>query len=268
MDNVRVLAKDLRFPEGPEFDGYNNLWCVEQEGEGLFCRAANGHTKRIHTGGRPNGLTCHLGYLWFCDSGQNSIRRVNIKTGEIETILGEIGGRPLNMPNDLLFDDAGNLLISCPGPYDDGQSGYVAVCSPNGPVQIIADGLFYPNGLAFFPNKQTLLIAETHRQRIWSGYWDKEGVSWETIRVWANVIDAPVDADIPGPDGMAVGSDGRLYVAVFGAGIVRVFSDEGQFVRDIHLPGQNPSNCAFDPTGKLGLVVTETERGQLLSISV
>ncbi|MBD2754784.1 SMP-30/gluconolactonase/LRE family protein [Spirosoma validum] len=268
MDDIRVLAKDLRFPEGPEFDAAGNLWCVEQEGESIFCRKADGSTKRIHTGGRPNGLTCHHGHLWFCDSGHNSIRRMNLRTERVETVFSDINGQPLSMPNDLLFDDDGNLLVTCPGSPDDSLAGYVAVFSAAGSVEIIADGLQYPNGLALLPDRRTLLIAETHQQRIWSGYWDTKGISWETIRVWTTVIENPDAGPIPGPDGMTVGPDGNLYVAVFGAGVVRVFSGEGQFVRDIHLPGQNPSNCTFDSSGNLGLVVTETERGELLSITI
>ena len=267
MDDIRILAKGLRFPEGPEFDAHGNLWCVEQEGEGLFCLQPNGNTKRIHTSGRPNGLTCHHGYLWFCDSGYNAIWRMSLKTETIETVISEVNGQPLNMPNDLLFDDAGNLLITCPGPPDDGQQGYVVVYSAAGSIEVIADGLLYPNGIALLPDRRTLLIAETHQQRIWSGYWDAEGLSWETIRVWTTVIDN-TSGSIPGPDGMAVGPDGNVYVAVFGAGIIRVFTGEGEFMRDIQLPGQNPSNCTFDRSGDLGLVVTETEKGELLSVLV
>ncbi|GAB4048640.1 SMP-30/gluconolactonase/LRE family protein [Spirosoma litoris] len=266
MDDIRVLAEGLRFPEGPAFDAHGNLWCVEQEGEGLFCRYKDGKTNRIQTGGRPNALVFNRGDLWFCDSGQNCIRRLHTDDDTIETVISHISGQPLNMPNDLLFDEQNNLIVTCPGPPDVGQQGYVVVYSADGLVEIIADGLLYPNGLAFHPDNQTLLIAETHQQRIWSGYWDTESLSWETIRVWADVIDTPIGASIPGPDGMTPGPDGNLYVAVFGAGIIRVFSADGSFVRDISLPGQNPSNCVYDPSGELGLVVTETEKGQLLSI--
>ncbi|GAB3540099.1 SMP-30/gluconolactonase/LRE family protein [Spirosoma fluminis] len=264
MNDIRILATGLRFPEGPAFDADGNLWCVEQEGETLFCRRTDGKTKRVHTGGRPNGSVFHKNHIWFCDSGHNSIRRLDVTTEKIETMVSMVNGQPLSMPNDLIFDEHDNLIFSCPGSPEGSQQGYVAVYSPFGLIEVIADGLFYPNGLLLY--KENLLISETHRQRIWCGYWDPISLSWENIRVWTSVIDAPADAPIPGPDGMAAGPDGNLYVAVFGAGVINVFSDEGTLLRDIPLPGRNPSNCVFDPSGELGLVVTETENGHLLSV--
>lgn len=261
-----MLSAGLRFPEGPAFDASNRLWCVEQEGESLYCRDADGTEKRIKTGGRPNGAVAQGDYIWFCDSGQNAIRRIHCQTEQLETMVTAVNGKPLDMPNDLCFDRWGNLLFTCPGPSDTKHAGYVAVCTPEGFVDIVADNLLYPNGLTFLPDGRTLLIAETHQQRIWQGYWDEESLSWENIRVWTTVIDAPADATTPGPDGMTIDADGCLYVAVFGAGIIRVFTGEGEFSRDIKLPGQNPTNCIFDPSGRLGLIVTEAERGELLSI--
>lgn len=267
MDTVHILADGLRFPEGPAFDQNGNLWCVEQDGESLFYRDKTGYTKRIYTGGKPNGSVCNGKYLWFCDSGQNAIRRLNLATETVDTVLNQLSGQPLNKPNDLLFDQQGNLICTCPGPPDANEQGYVVVYSATGAVEIIAEGLLYPNGLAFLPDTNTLLIAETHQQRIWSGFWDVNTLSWENISVWTDVVDAPIGAPVPGPDGMAVGPDGNVYVAVFGAGFIRVFSSEGKYQRDIHLPGQNPTNCTFDPSGQLGLVVTEAEKGLLLSVT-
>ena len=65
---------------------------------------------------------------------------------------------------------------------------------------------------------------------------------------------------------MAFGADDQLYVAVYGSGTIHVITKEGHIDKNIALPGNNPTNCAFDPSGKLGLVVTEAETGRILSL--
>lgn len=267
MDKVRVLVNGLRFPEGPTVDKTGCVWCVEQEGEGLFCRDQDGSTMRVHTGGRPGGTVIHDDYLWFSDSGQHAIRRMNTETKAIDTVFDTLYGQPLNRPNGLLFDKQGNLIFTCPGPSEKEDTGYMGVYSASGMAEIIADGLSCPTGLAFFPTNQTLLLAETHKQRIWQGFWDGSGLSWETIRVWSEISENTKNLPLPVPNGMAVGPDKNLYVALFGAGLIRVLSPDGALVRDIALPGKNPTNCTFDLSGELGLIVTESERGELLSIT-
>lgn len=266
MNEVHILISGLRFPEGPTFDEDGCIWCAEQDGGSLFCRDPEGQTMRVHTGGRPCGVVIRDNYLWFGDADQRAIRRMHVKSKSIETVLTHIAGEPLLMPNDLLFDQAGNLLFTCSGPPGQERMGYVAVYSATHQTELIADGLHYPNGLLFHPDNQTLMIAETCRQRIWQGYWDNKGLSWENIHVWATTSDNAVQDDTSGPTGMTTGPDGYLYVALWGESLIRVLSTEGVVVRDIPLPGSNPSHCVFDPTGRLGLVVSEAEQGQLLSI--
>jgi gluconolactonase len=65
---------------------------------------------------------------------------------------------------------------------------------------------------------------------------------------------------------MALGADGLLYVAVFGQGCIKSIDPTGAVVAVYATSGSRPTNCAFDPTGGLGLVVTEAERGEILSL--
>ena len=47
---------------------------------------------------------------------------------------------------------------------------------------------------------------------------------------------------------------------------IKEVNNEGTVIMEITLPGANPTNCAFDFQGELRLIVTEAERGELLSI--
>ena len=170
-------------------------------------------------------------------------------------MCAEIGGEKLAHPNDLAFDSLGNLLFTCPGESRTSPTGYVCALSKEG-VKKIIDGKFFPNGLAFTPDGKSLVIAETYKKRLWKGDWNPETLEWSNPRIFAET-----GGNI-GPDGMAFGDDGNLYVAVFGGGAVKIVSPEGKIAGEIKLEGQKPSNCAFIPGG--GLLITETEKSQLL----
>lgn len=266
-----MLATGLRFPEGLVFDLSGRLWCAEQEGAGLFCLHTDGRTERLPTGGKPCGLKLdYEGNVWFCDSGQNAIRRFNPDDQRIETVIDSFNGMPLSRPNDLVFDRAGNVIFTCPGPPAEEvgahqMQGMVLVLTTDGLAQIVADELDYPNGLTFIPGTDMLLIAETQRQRVWCGFWDATSPSWDTINVWVNT--GKVTNEAHGPDGLTFGPDGNIYAVIFGAGIVKAFDADGQFIRDIQLPGERPTNCVFDPGGQF-LIVSETERGEIWRIPI
>lgn len=257
---AKVIARGLAFPEGPLFDTEGHLWCVEMMGGGLARLDREGQLARFPTGGAPNGLALDAaGGLWFCDSGLNAVRRLEPQTGVCETIVVSVDGHDLDKPNDLAFDCAGNLVFSCPGNSREAPTGYVCCLTPAGVCTVIADQLYFPNGLAFTRDGD-LIIAETRKQRLWRGTWRLGDQHWTDPAVLCETGGKPI-----GPDGLAIDTNGRIHVALYGVGMVEVFAADGARVGALSVPGANPSNCAFDPTGELGLVVTETERGELLS---
>ena len=267
MDTIHILQEGIKYPHGLTFDGEGHLWCAEEMGGALLCRALDGRTSRISTGGNPNSVAYRDGELWFSDRTRNSIYRMPIHTKTIETALTDVAGSPLDAPGNLIFDEAGNLLFTCPGLADDNQVGWVAARRANGYAEVLTDGLAHPTGLALVPG--SLLIAEMHRQRIWIGFWDARNLSWETIRVWTTLVETEATvSQTSGPGGMATGPDGTIYVTAYGLGLIQIVSAEGRHIRDIELPGKYPTSCAFDPMGNLGLIITEAERGQLLSIEI
>lgn len=257
---VDVLASGLNFPEGPAFTKEGELWCTELSG-GNLARWHSGEVERFPVSGNPNGLAIdRAGLLWVCDSRNNAIRTFEPRANRWETVIDQVDGGPLQAPNDLCFDPLGNLLFTCPNFMNTDPLGYVCCLTPDGKIHKIVEGFYRPNGLELSPDGKTLVVADTWQKALFKGSWDADKRVWSNPQLWAEV------GGSEGPDGLAWGADGLIYQAIYGDGCVRVVDQDGQISHQLQLPGRNATNAAIDPSGKLGLVVTETEKGQLLSL--
>ncbi|MBQ2722590.1 MAG: SMP-30/gluconolactonase/LRE family protein [Opitutales bacterium] len=258
---IQVLLENLAFPEGPAIDSKGNIWFVELHGGNVCVLSPDGNLKRYAiANGKPNGIAIDdQDNIWFCDSGNDCISVLDSKTGELKTICNSVDGERLNNPNDLAFDSRGNVIFTCPGNSRKEPTGYVCAVNKEGVKKIITEK-FFPNGLAVSPDGKTLVLAETYQHRLWKGDWNAETLEWTNASPWVEV------GGTIGPDGMAFGDDGNLYVAIYGGKAVKVVSPAGEIIRVLELDGNNASNCAFLKEG--GLLVTETEKQQLLKIKI
>jgi gluconolactonase len=257
---VKLLASGLNFPEGPAFAPDGALWCVEARGGALVHWSERGVVRH-----ESHGLSCGLafdaaGRAWFCDAKQKAVRFYDPARDAWETVATHVDGVELNNPNDLAFDAIGNVVFSCPGDSRFEATGSVCCLRPDGTVTTLHPSLFFPNGIAFSPDNRTLYVAETYGQRVWKGGWDATTCTWIAPAPWAEL------GGEPGPDGMALGADGLLYVAALRASCVKAIDASGAVVARHPVPGPRPTNVAFDPSGALGMIVTEAEHGVLLSI--
>jgi len=256
----QTLADGLDFPEGPAFAPDGSLWCTEI-GAGNLIHLVNDQVERIPMRGRPNGLAFdRKGRAWVPDTENMQIRRYDPLQRSWETIAEQIDGLPLLAPNDLCFDAVGNLLFTCPNFRDTARTGYVCCLKPDGALLKIGEGYYRPNGLEIVDGGAALVVADTYQKKLFKSEWDASALVWKAPQAWAAVGGAE------GPDGMAFGADGLLYQAIFGDGVVRVIGADGKVNQELPVGGMNPTNVAVDPSGRLGIVVTETERGRLVSL--
>ena len=253
---MKVILDHINFPEGPCFDKNGNVWLVEKEAGNLII-VENGIATRFEVDGAPNGIAIDSNNLvWFCDSKQNSIRTFDLTTKTTNTIVDQIEGKPLKMPNDLTFNKQGDLLFTCPGDNLDDNTGYICHLKTDKTLSIIYKGMFYPNGLALNKEQTALFVAETGKHKIWK-------FDWDGTKLANKILFAETGGPI-GPDGIAFDEDGDLYVAVYGSGMVKSWDKNGVLKNQIDAIGKNPTNCAIDPSGKFGLVITEAEKGLLI----
>ena len=258
---MNILIDNLRFPEGPAFDQQGNIWLVEKEAGNLI-RYRDNKYDRIQVDGHPNGIAVAPdGTIWFCDALQNSIRRYNPVNNSCDTLLNKLGNKALKMPNDLCFDSSGNLLFTCPGSELTDGTGYICCLQTNGTAHTIHQNLYYPNGLAFAPDSSQLYIAETGSKWIWKMNWNALSCQMDSIEKFA------LAGGQIGPDGIAFDEEGNLFVAIYGSGHILALDQSGTVIEKIQTSGQNPTNCAVDPSGTMGLIITEAEKGQLLQLN-
>ena len=273
-----VFATGLFFPEGPVVlpDG---TWLVVEGGErGCVTQiSADGKTRRtIAVTGIPNGLAVDSGgFIWVAEPQVPSLLRVTL-AGKVEVFLTGCNGEPFLYPNDLCFGPDGALYLTDSGitAADFEPGGKVRsdfnTCPMDGRVyridvrtktiEKIDSGLRFTNGIAFGPDND-LYVNETLTGAVYRYRW--KGGRVGPREVFGNVWNESTYQTLRGPDGMAFGSDGKLYVAVFGQGDVTVLGTDGHVVERLRTQGSLPTNVAFGLPGQRKLYVTEYERGQI-----
>lgn len=107
-------------------------------------------------------------------------------------------------------------------------------------VTRLLTGLTLSNGLAWSPDGETMyLIDSGSRSLKMYGYDDDRGSD-------GHLTPRDEIALGPGvPDGMTIDSEGCLWVAMYGAGLVRRFTPKGQAVRQVVVPATGVTSCIF-----------------------
>jgi gluconolactonase len=169
--------------------------------------------------------------------GCNELTRISQLAPEHRVLARTFGdGTPLGRPNDLIADGKGGAYFTSGGAY------YV---SPTGVVSTVADQNIRSNGITLSPDGKTLYV--TNNTVVLAFDVKADGST-------SNRRDFGALNGDDGGDGMAVDSEGRLYVT--GAQGVHVLSPRGEHLGLIPTP-RRPIALAFSGPDKKTLYVPQ-----------
>jgi len=268
----QTVATGLRFPEGPVWLPDGSVVLVEIERATITRVAADGSLSVVaEPGGGPNGLALGPdGKLYVCNNGGfawhrgpgdlrptgiadnysgGRIERIDLATGKIETLYTHCEGRPLNGPNDIVFDRQGGFYFTDLGKVRGRiwDRGAVYYARPDGSLlKEVIFPIVTPNGIGLSPDEDFLYVAETESARLWK------------FRILApgDLAKEPYPSQNGGAlvagiggfqrfDSLKVEADGRISVATLVTGAITSMTPDGKTVEQALTGDRYTTNLCF-----------------------
>lgn len=249
-------ASGMAWGEGPRWhDGA--LWLSDTQGSKLWTDAS-GRWTSTNLASPSNGL-------WFLPDGRlvgsmMAEKRIGVWNGaEWETYadLSSLKPGPLG---DMIGDDNGNLYVDdvaySSHSGEAPRAGRLLFVGANGERRVAAEGVTFPNGLAFIDGGRTLVVAETMARRLTAFSVDSPG-RLSNSRLYFDVEKELGEAAMP--DGIWGTSEG-IWICTLNGRCLALVRD-GKIVRKIDTGDHCPIACCRD--GGSRLLVTMANTGGL-----
>ena len=242
---VEKVAEGFQFTEGPLWLGEEGWVFSDIPADAIF-RADK--TVFRTPSGKSNGLTLdRKGRLISCEHWNRCVSRSE-PDGTRTVLADRYEGKRFNSPNDIAVRSDGLVFFTDPTYGLENRDREIPFCGvyairPGRQVVLLSRVFAMPNGLAFSPDERTLYVGDS-----------KEGlVRSFSVAADGALADGKVFCETPGPDGMKVDAEGRLWVCAQDG--VRVYAPTGDQETTVVFPEQ-PANCAFGGGDSTVLFVT------------
>ena len=287
MSDIRVIATDLGFPEGPVAMADGSIVLTEIERQTITRILPDGRTEIIaHTGGGPNGLAVgpdgafyaanNGGFSWRLEHGlfrpagpsadytSGSIQRVDPATGKVETLYDNCNGHKLRGPNDLVFDTNGGFYFSDLGKSrarDRDHGGLYYALADGSKIIEVAYPILTPNGVGLSPDETVVYAADTQLGRLWAFDISAPG----ELSPPPGFAPGRVICNLPGfqlLDSLAVEAGGKVCVATIINGGITAFDPDGS-TEHFPVPDLVTTNICFGGPDMRDAWITASSTGRL-----
>ena len=253
--SARVVAEDLVFPECARWHA-DRWWIADMHAGQVRSYAPDAWaTPNVEVDLGPDVRTAGIGFLpdgrVLVVSAFDSIVRRRESNGTL-VVHADLGASTRGWCNDMLVHRAGHAYVGSYG--SDFTAGEpradvaLALVTPDGSATPTGEPLAFPNGMALTPDGTTLIVAESLADRL-SAFSVAPDGALHGRRVWATL---PEGAR---PDGIALSSDGAVWVAAIGPGECLRVEEGGRVTDRVTVSDRVPFACGFGgPDGRTLLV--------------
>jgi gluconolactonase len=181
------------------------------------------------------------------DGGARAVWRYE-PDGSVSVLATHYQGKLLNAPNDLCFDQQGNIIFTDPryGYRHDVEQDCMAVyqIGVDGSITRIIDDAQTPNGILLTPDNNTLYLVDNNPDpggaRTLLEYHKENSGKWRQVKVLHDFGEGR------GGDGMVMDIEGNIYLTAGEGALagVYIFAPNGDQLGFI-ATGEAPGNCTF-----------------------
>jgi uncharacterized protein (TIGR03437 family) len=209
-DNGPAAKAQLNAPRGMAFDIFGNL---------LFADSGNNEVRKITPDGTIQPVATQLnkpvsvatdaqGSVFIADSGNNQVIKVT-SAGASSTLATQIV-----QPQAIAVDASGNVMVA--------DASQIWTITPAGVATTLVTGLHSPTGIAF-ASDGSLLIADTGANviRQWTTSGLLNTIAGTGVAGFAGDGGPALSAQLNGPAGIGIGSNGVLWIADAGNSRIR-----------------------------------------------
>ena len=251
--SIERLATGCRWAEGPVWLGDTRalVWSDIPNNRMLRWDEETGQVSVFRKpSNNANGNTRdRQGRIVTCEHGGRRVTRTE-HDGTLTVIADSFQGKRLNSPNDIVVASNGAIWFTDPtfgilGWYEGNKATpelpmNVYRVDPSGAMDVVAEGINQPNGLAFSPDEMLLYIVESRSVPRKILACDVKGKTLGDRRVL-------ISAGPGTPDGFRVDVEGNLWcgwgMGKDGLDGVHVFNPAGKLIGRIDLPERCANLC-------------------------